>query len=67
MNNKGPVRETMEQAGFRYCGFDRDSGCHILEDIETSKRELWFANKGHASYGITWRNTHLEFARDAAV
>jgi hypothetical protein len=34
-----------------------------LKDIETDKLEVWFANKGHASYGIIWNNTHLEFAR----
>ena len=54
-------RETMREAGYTYGG-KHSSGGHILID-ETGKRELWFANKGHAGYGIVWRNTHLEFAR----
>jgi hypothetical protein len=38
-------------------------GCHILEEIESGKREVWFVNKNHASYGFIYKNTHLEFAR----
>lgn len=58
-----PVRETLEQAGYAYAGFDRQQQVHVLKDKETGRLEAWFANKGHASYGITFRNTDLEFAR----
>lgn len=55
-------KETMEQAGYVYIKNVGDGG-HLLRDKETGKLELWFCNKGHASYGIKWRNTDLEFAR----
>lgn len=56
-------KETMKEAGYRYRGFAREFGAHVLEPIDQpGKLELWFANKGHASYGIRWRNTDLEFA-----
>jgi len=58
MNNK----ETMKQAGYTYGGYSREEGGHILIDA-SGKKEVWFANKNHASYGIIFRNTHLEFAR----
>lgn len=58
MNNK----ETMQEAGYTYGGYSREEGGHILIDAN-GKREVWFANKNHASYGIIFRNTHLEFAR----
>lgn len=63
MKTTKPLRETLAQAGYQYAGFNRQSGAHILREISTGKLELWAANKGHASYGITWRNTHLEFLR----
>lgn len=62
MNNK----ETMQQAGYTYGGYSRKEGGHILIDAN-GKREVWFANKNHASYGIIFRNTHLEFARSLNV
>ena len=34
----------------------------ILTDVN-NKKEVWFCNKNHASYGIKYKNTHLEFAR----
>lgn len=27
--------------------------------------EVWASNKNHASYGLTFKNTHLEFCRTA--
>jgi hypothetical protein len=36
------------------CGFWHD---------ENGKCELWFSNKNHASYGIKYKNTDLEFCR----
>lgn len=53
-------KETMQKAGYRHitnCGH----GMHILEDITTGDREVWAKNKNHASYGIIYKNTHLEF------
>lgn len=55
------MKQTLKQAGYTYDGY-AGNGEHILRDGD-GKREVWFANKNHASYGLTWRNTHLEFAR----
>lgn len=54
------MKETMKQAGYNYIG-QTAKGLHILADSETGKRELWACNKNHASYGIIFKNTHLEF------
>jgi len=35
---------------------------HLLRDIN-GNLEIWFSNKNHASYGLIYKNTHLEFAR----
>lgn len=56
------IRETLKKAGYQHVRFDPSQG-HILRDIETGKEEVWFANKNHASYGLIYKNTHLEFAR----
>lgn len=58
-----PNREVMRDAGYEYVRFDPAIGGHILRDVETGKLEMWFANKNHASYGIIYKNTHLEFVR----
>ena len=53
--------DTMKDAGYVHeCTLG--NGEHILRDSE-GKCEVWFANKNHASYGIIYKNTHLEFAR----
>jgi len=63
MNNKMPAQAFYATEGMKYEKFDRTTGGHVIRDVTTGKRELWFANKNHASFGVTWRNTHLEFAR----
>lgn len=55
------MKETLKAAGYTYAGYN-GNGEHVLRDAD-GKREIWFANKNHASYGLKWRNTHLEFAR----
>jgi hypothetical protein len=57
---------TLKQAGLIYSRFSKELGGHVLQDKETGKNELWFANKNHASFGIRFKNTHLEFARSVA-
>jgi len=56
------MKESLKQAGYKYVSY-LGNGEHLLEDIDSGKREIWFANKNHASYGIIFKNTHLEFAR----
>ena len=56
-----PLRETPKQAGYvRAESFYK--GEVVLTDV-SGKRELWFCNKNHASYGLIYKNTHLEFIR----
>jgi len=54
---------TMHDAGMEYSRFSKEMGGHVLRDVEMGHFELWFVNKNHASYGIKFKNTHLEFAR----
>lgn len=56
------MKETMAQAGYRYIRFDAAKGGHILQEVDGGTPELWVANKNHASYGIIFKNSHLEFA-----
>ena len=64
MSNK----QTFAQAGYTHVSTvfanGRSTGEHLLRDAD-GKLEVWFANKGHASYGLVYKNTHLEFARSA--
>lgn len=61
-----PIRETMAQAGFEYIRHVPGEG-HLLRDRETGVTELWVANKNHASYGIIFKNTTLEFVRSVSL
>jgi hypothetical protein len=57
------MKENLKQAGYEYVekyGVNQ----HILRDKETGNLEVWFNNKNHANYGIKFKNTHLEFARN---
>lgn len=57
MNNK----QTLKQAGYTYV---RSLGnkYHLLSDGNNNGHlEVWTCNKNHASFGLIWNNTHLEF------
>jgi hypothetical protein len=56
------IRETLKEAGYKHFTTLK-SGQHVLYNLGSKSYELWFANKNHASYGLTYGNTHLEFAR----
>jgi len=56
--------ETIKEAGYKHVSFT--NGEHVLEDSD-GNQEIWFANKGHASYGLRYKNTDLEFARAKEV
>lgn len=58
----GHKHQTIREAGYEYVEFRPGEG-HVLRDVTTGNLELWFANKGHASAGLTYKNTDLEFAR----
>lgn len=56
--------DTLNAAGYRFVRRDSANG-YLLQNITTKDLEWWAANKNHASYGIAFRNTHLEFMRSA--
>ena len=55
--------ETMRAAGYKHERFIPSRG-HVLRDVATGNLELWMASKNHASYGIVYKNTHLEFVSE---
>lgn len=57
--------ETMEQSGHAFFCRIPYVGV-VLRDLENNSLSVWFSNRNHASYGIIYNNTHLEFARLAS-
>ena len=53
------MKETLSEAAYRHIR-QIGEGIHILLS-DTGNYELWTARKNHASYGIRYKNTHLEF------
>lgn len=63
------MKETFKKAGYIYIKY-LGQGQHVLENIRARKPytfEVWFSNKNHASYGLIYKNTHLEFARSGVI
>lgn len=63
------MKETFKKAGYIYIK-NLGNGQHLLENIRGEKPyqfEVWFSNKNHASYGLIYKNTHLEFARAGMI
>ncbi len=54
------MKETIKKAGYRYIKRIGNQE-HILENPD-GVYEVWFSNKNHASYGLIFKNTHLEFS-----
>lgn len=59
------MKETLKNAGYIKAE-SKGSGEFILTDKE-GKKELWVANKNHASYGIKYKNTDLEFCSSVGI
>jgi len=55
------MKQTFKEAGYKYLLF-KGNGQHVLLNTHTNKKELFFTNKNHASWGLKFKNTHLEFA-----
>lgn len=53
-------KQTLKEAGYTYvrCLGPR---VHLLKN-NTGKLEVFIVSKNHASWGLIWNNTHLEFA-----
>jgi len=58
-------KETIKQAGYHYLKYLGD-GQHLLQQ-GNNPPEVWFKNKNHASYGLVYKNTHLEFGHSANI
>ena len=54
------MKETIKQDNYKYL---LHVGCkkHLLLNIQTNAKEIFFSNKNHASWGLKYKNTHLEF------
>ena len=61
MLNDSPKR-TMKEAGYKHLA-SLGNKLHLLEEVSTGQQEVWRCVKNHASYGIIYKNTHLEFCR----
>lgn len=61
MKTTTPRRETPKQAGLKYLGFSPKTRLHAFQDVHDGSLSYWVANKNRASYGLSFRNTHLEF------
>lgn len=61
------MKQTLKQANYTYLHaikFADGGKCeHVLLNNETGEKEVFFANKYHGSWGLIYKNTHLEFAR----
>ena len=53
------TKQTFKQAGYTYVE-NLGDGLHILKN-ENGDNEVFFSNKNHASWGLVYKNTHLEF------
>jgi len=53
--------DTLKQAGYKAIKNIDNKEFELID--KNNKKEVWFANKHHTSYGIKYKNTHLEFAR----
>jgi hypothetical protein len=56
------MKEKLSAANYQYVKFLGDKE-HLVKDNTTGSYEIFFSNKNHASWGLKWKNTHLEFFR----
>jgi len=56
------MKQTLKEANYKHLKTLK-GGEHLLLNLETKGKEIWFTNKNHSSYGLIYKNTHLEFAR----
>ena len=55
------MKQTFKEAGYKHISYDSKAKEHTLLNLETGIKEQFFANKNHASWGLIFKNTHLEF------
>lgn len=54
------MKETFKKAGYKYIKYLGNKE-HLLKNQSTGEEEVFFTNKNHASWGLVFKNTHLEF------
>ncbi len=54
------MKQTLRQANYKYQKYLGDK-MHILKEVDSDNLELFFSNKNHASWGLIYKNTHLEY------
>jgi hypothetical protein len=55
------MKEKLKEANYEYKKYLGNKS-HLLWNVSTDKFEVFFSNNHHASWGLIWKNTHLEFA-----
>lgn len=55
------MKESFKHAGYKYIKYLGKKE-HLLLNKVNEKLEIFFSNKNHSSWGLVWKNTHLEFA-----
>ncbi|HAC24634.1 MAG TPA: hypothetical protein DCE81_06930 [Cytophagales bacterium] len=54
------MKDTFRKACYTYLKF-LGGRLHLLKNSQTGKTEVFMSNKNHASWGLVYKNTHLEF------
>lgn len=54
------MKETFKIANYLYQKY-LGNGFHLVLNKSTNGFEIFFTNKNHASWGLIYKNTHLEF------
>ena len=55
------MKESLTKANYQYLKYLGDK-LHLLLDVDTGREEIFLSNKNHSSWGLIYKNTHLEFA-----
>ena len=53
------MKETIKKAGYTF--LRKEGSQYLLLNKDTNIIEVFAANKNHASWGLIYKNTHLEF------
>lgn len=54
------MKQTFKEANYTYVEF-LGNGQHLVLNNDTGNKEVFASNKYHASWGLIYKNTHLEF------
>lgn len=56
------MKETFNKANYQYLKY-LGLKQHLLLNVDAGTKEVFSSNKHHASWGLIYKNTHLEFVR----